>query len=385
MPPSDYVIYGTSRWDAPWLTEQNLASALARRHRVLYVEPPLTPLAPLRYGLRPDSRSQARLLLRRRARRVENLHVFQPLVLPPRSQPTARRWSAPLLRSQVARVVSGLGFERCVTVAGHAAPGVLGTSADELSVYLVKDWIEDGADLLGRDPGRIIEERDGMLARADLVCAISTELQRALRERGIPACLLRHGFHAELAPAYDRSVCPDEYRLPRPILGYTGRIDARLDFEILEAVAHRFSHGSLVLLGPVSPRLPLAELAGLQARPNVHFLGSRGREEVPGYVKHLDCCLLPYREREWLRYGSPLKLWDYLYAGPPLVGAGCLALRDYPPPLTTFVRGAEGFVEAVERALAEPDEGREERRAYALANSWEARAGELDALVDAAR
>lgn len=377
-----YVIYGTAPWDAPWLTEQNLAYALAKRHPVLYVEPPLTPLTPLRYGVRPDTVTQARLLLRRRPRRDGDVSLFRPVVLPPRSHPAARALSAPWLRSQVARVTSELGFEAPIALAAHAAPGLLGAAREEACVYLVKDWIEDGGDLLGRDPADLAAERDAMLGAAEIVCAISSQLQRTLSERGIPARLLRHGFHGDLAAAYEQSACPSEYRtLARPLLGYAGRIDARLDFELLAGLARRFPDASLVLVGPVSPRLPASELAELRTPGNVHLLGPRDRDALPGYLAHLDCCLLPYREREWLRHGSPLKLWDYLYAGPPLVGSGCLALRDYPPPLVSFATSAEDFADQVAGALAEPDAGVAERRAFALANTWDVRARELDAMV----
>jgi hypothetical protein len=121
-------------------------------------------------------------------------------------------------------------------------------------------------------------------------------------------------------------------------------------------------------------------LARFCARPNVHTIGVRSREELPAYLAELDCCLVPYLEGDWSRHGSPLKLWDYLYAGPPVVGSGYLALLEYPAPLVHFAVGAQGFVGAIERALA-CDGGRAERRAFALANTWQARAAQFEQLV----
>jgi hypothetical protein len=98
----------------------------------------------------------------------------------------------------------------------------------------------------------------------------------------------------------------------------------------------------------------------------------------------MDCLVMPYREGEWARHGSPLKLWDYLYAGPPIVGSGYSVLREYPPPLVRYATGADAFAAEVERSLREPAWGSEERRSLALGNSWDARAGELEEIVRAA-
>ena len=377
-----FLIFGTAAWDAPWLTEQNLAHVLAPRSPTLYVEPPLTPATPLRYGLRPESRAQARQLLSRRLRRAGRVALFQPLVLPPRSHPLSRSISAPLLRRQVARAAARAGLDHPVVVSSHATPGAFDAVPSSCRIYLIKDWIEAGGGLLGRDPDTLARERDEMCAAADIVCVISAALQRTLAERGVESTVLRHGFQSDLAPRYDAVETPAALAgLPRPLIGYAGRIDARLDFEALAAVAERFAAGTVVLVGPVNPRLEPATLEALRARPNVRVLPAVGRELLPSYLTQFDCLLMPYREGEWGRHGSPLKLWDYLYAGAPLVGSGYLVLRDYPPPLVRFATGPRAFATEVGRALEAGDEGRDERRATALANSWEARADELERLV----
>lgn len=378
-----YVIYGSSCWDDAWLTEQNLAHALSRRHRVVFVEPPISPLTPIRYGLRDDTRSLAAMVMQCRPRAAGRVHVVAPLVLPPRSNRMARALSAPLLARQVRRALAHLDIQRAVAVTAQWAPGIVGAANEVRLVCLIKDWVEAGRDLLGRETADLVRDRDSLLDAADLVCATSRQLQRSLASLGVDAALLQHGFHAELAPRYARAEVPSDYRaLPRPLLGYTGRIDNRLDFEILQALAERFRTGSVVLVGPVSPRLEHDHMARLKSFPNVHLIGFRARQSLPAYLVNLDCCLLPYRESEWLRHGAPLKLWDYLYAGPPVVGSGCTALLDFPPPLVRFARHAEGFCQAVEQVLVQdgPDDVVQRRR-LAMENTWDHRADELNGLV----
>ena len=139
-----------------------------------------------------------------------------------------------------------------------------------------------------------------------------------------------------------------------------------------------------MFVGHVSPRLPARAARLLESLPNVHVLGPVDRKGLPPYISHLDVALLPYLEDEWGAYGSPLKIWDYLYAGPPIVGSGYLELQDFPPPLIRFNSGVPAFIASVEEALAEDGAGRSIRRKYALENTWDDRARQLDRVVEEA-
>lgn len=377
MPARGYVFYGSVPWAYLWLTEQNLAHALADRHKVLYVDPPMSPLTPFRYRGRTSTPTRLRDV---RVRREGPVTVVRPLSLPPVENARARRVSATFVRSQIRRAAAQLGLQRPVVVSARWGPGLEGALETPLRVQLIMDWFEAGADLLGRPRDEIAAETDAACATADMICATSRRIVRGLAERGHRAELLRHGFHADMTAAYDASEPPEYARLQRPIMGYTGTIDARLDFETLAALAER-TPGTIVLIGRVSPRLDPAALDALAERANVKLLGPRDRAELPPYIAHLDCALLPYLEDEWGRYGSPLKMWDYLYAGPPIVGSGYLELQDYPPPLVRYARGTDEFVAAVAEAVDSGADTREARRSYALQNTWDDRARELEALV----
>ena len=91
---------------------------------------------------------------------------------------------------------------------------------------------------------------------------------------------------------------------------------------------------------------------------------------------------MPYEDSLFTRYQSPMKLWEYLYAGPPIVGAGSVELRGYPPPLVNYGESPGEALAMVEQALADPQTGRDERSRFALANTWDDRASRLDGIVD---
>jgi glycosyltransferase involved in cell wall biosynthesis len=375
MPPADrslegmpVIVVGTARWTSPWLTEQNLAFALADRHPVLYVEPPQ--IAPRRHDLDGMPR------LRRESRHGRELVVFCPVVLPKRSQSLSSTASAPLYRLQLRTLVQRLGLTDGLLLSGDARPGMIGAARERLSSYIVKDWIYADAGLLGRPAQDLVRERDEIGSRADLVLAISPSLQASLAQAGIRSRLLRHGFHADLVEAYE-GAAPDEYTtLPSPRIVFAGRVDGRLDVEKLIAVARAFPHGSVTLIGPTSPRMSSVDLNALRREPTIHLVGARPREILPPYLAHADCLLIPYRDSVWAHHGSPLKLWDYLYAGPPIVGSGYAILSEYGA-LVRFANNTGEFVDQVRAAVADPS-GAPQRRSFALANSWDERGRELE-------
>src|SRR6202022_2777449 len=104
-----YVIYATMPWNGPWNVEHNIAHAVAARHPVLYVDPPLSPATPFRYGLTDASPRQLADVVDRRTRRSGRLQVFTPLALPPLTHPRMQRASLPLVRAQIRRAVTRAG------------------------------------------------------------------------------------------------------------------------------------------------------------------------------------------------------------------------------------------------------------------------------------
>jgi teichuronic acid biosynthesis glycosyltransferase TuaH len=377
-----YVVYGTTVWNGPRNAEHNYAHALAERHPVLYVDPPLSVLTPLRYGLRADTWRYASAVADRGLRTDGRVKVFTPLALPLVTNARMRQVSLPLLRAQIAGAVRRAGLRQSVVVAFRGLAELAGAAGESLRVAVLMDHLPAGAALLGRDAAELEAEMWANCAAAELICTTSLAMQELLAGRGLESELLPFGFPADLAAAFDRAAEPVEYAaLPQPLLGYTGGIDDRLDFELILALADRFSHGSLVFVGAVSPRLSAPARQALASRPNIHLLGPRPRAALPAYIRHLDVALMPYADSLWIRHASPMKVWEYLYAGPPIVGTGCPDLRRHRPPLVYYGERPSAALELVEGALADPAAGREERRRYALVNTWGDRAAQLDRAV----
>lgn len=176
-------------------------------------------------------------------------------------------------------------------------------------------------------------------------------------------------------------VAPDEWRqpgrppawftdLPSPRILYLGALSAeRLDFEAISEIGAHFSHGSVVLVGPV------AEGTVADSFPkhrNVWIRPPVGREQVASLIHSADVCILPHRHNRLTRAMSPLKLYEYLAGGRPVAASDLPPVRAVDPRIV-FVREGRSFAAGVERALTQGPLTEQDRLEFIDANSWNRR------------
>ena len=102
--------------------------------------------------------------------------------------------------------------------------------------------------------------------------------------------------------------------LPRPILGYIGVVDERIDYQLLGKLAHSTA-GSVVMVGPSTKVDPDT----FPRCANLHWLGGRDYAELPAYAKSFDVCLMPFAMNEATRFINPTKALEYMATGRPIV------------------------------------------------------------------
>jgi glycosyltransferase involved in cell wall biosynthesis len=169
--------------------------------------------------------------------------------------------------------------------------------------------------------------------------------------------------------------------LPRPgelknihtkIIGFTGSIEYRSDFELLKKVALHHSDKTLVFVGPVQTEEHKA--VGLDKLPNVLFVGPRHITELANYLQYFDCVLIPFRKNVLTKSIYPLKINEYLAAGKAVIAThfseDIYSFRD----VAYVVDTDEEFVQTIDRAITEnSDEKKLARIKVAEQNTWTAR------------
>ncbi len=383
----DIVCVGFADWDTElWTNQHHLMSRLARDNRVLFVES---------LGLRRPQlagRDLARIARRLRRgvappRAVDGLHVLSPLVIPLHSNRFVRALNARLLPALVRRAARRLGMRRPILWAYVPQAEVLIEALDpSLVVYHCVDDIA-AHELIDTASFRAAEDR--FAARADLVLASAPALAERLRTVSKNVLDAPNVADSELfakalipsppAPPPD----PAMESLPSPRIVFTGAIVAtKLDLGLLVELARLRPSWSFALVGPVGPGDPHTNVSALAAEPNVHLLGRRSYGELPSVLRAADAGLIPYGRNELTNSIFPMKVYEYLAAGLPVIATSLPALADVAEVQTA--QDAEGIVRLLELALGEDSpERRAERSRMAAAHSWDRRLEEIAAAIDA--
>ncbi|MCK4413062.1 MAG: glycosyltransferase [Candidatus Eisenbacteria sp.] len=171
--------------------------------------------------------------------------------------------------------------------------------------------------------------------------------------------------------------------LPRPWIGFMGAIFVYLDFDLLLATARAFPDASLVMVGPVQDPQGARRLS---RAPNVHFLGRKPQNQVPDYVGAFDVCLCPFKAGAVRRAVNPLKIYEYLALGRPVVSTPLESLAT--EPVAQWIRFAEepsAFVAAVRETLeGDGPERRAARRQAVRPYAWEVLSARVAEILAAA-
>lgn len=378
----DIVCVGFNDWDSElWTNQHHLMSRLARENRVLFVES---------LGLRrPTVRSRdlrriGRRLLRgvRGPRSADGLHILSPLVLPFHGSRMARQVNDRLLPALVARSAGRLGMREPILWTYVPQAEVL---IDPLeSRRVIYHLVDDIAAHHRVDTASFEAAERRLLARDPLVIASSQTVGARLREHGAaPVVLPNVADTARFATALeDGPVDPAIAGLPSPRIVFTGAIAAvKIDLDLLRALAQRRRNWSIVLVGPIGLGDPGTDTAPLAAEPNVHFLGRRAQADLPAVLRGAQAGLIPYRRNPLTDGIFPLKVYEYLAAGLPVVSTPLPALAGVAD--VVLANGVNEMVATLERLLAaDSPELRRQRSSRARAHNWESRLEEIAALVE---
>ena len=249
-----------------------------------------------------------------------------------------------------------------------------------LTVY---DCMDELSAFAGADGDLVALERR-LLARADLVFTGGRSLYEA--KRGLhgdvhlfPSSIER----AHFARARTAAEPPDQASLPHPRIGYCGVIDERMDVDLLRDAADAAPQWQFVMVGPVVKIDP----GILPRRDNIHYVGQRSYDELPGYMSGWDAAMLPFARNAATRFISPTKIPEYLAAGVPVVSTRVPdVVSTYEERrLVDFADDPDSFVEAVVRAMPRRADPAWHHRvdAFLDESSWDQTWQSMSALMEA--
>lgn len=378
--PFSIVCLSSQDWHSalPTNRQQIMLRAAAAGHEVVFVETGRFlghHLWELVTGNRRRSLAR-RLLTGERA--APNIVVRKALNLAPRAQssPLANAVNSATTALLVRRLLHKLPQPTAIWLYDPCVAGALRwTNGTPVAYDCVDDYVEQVGDDQRRR--RVVAAGDERAAtHSRLVFTTSRFLQAKQLRRNPRTHLVRNvGDFAHFAPAADRRHCARELiDLRRPVLGFAGNLLAgKVDFELIAEVARARPDWTFLLVGPAHSDTQDA-VKSLARLPNVRWAGPQQYAKLPPFVAAFDVGLIPYLDNAYTRSCFPLKLFEYLAAGKPVVASGLPELAGMEPDVQLAAGPAE-FERRVEIALRLLDsEGCDRRQAIAAANTWESRA-----------
>lgn len=218
-----------------------------------------------------------------------------------------------------------------------------------------------------------------ILQNADIIFTTANNLYRRLTALCPNVFLIPNGADVEhFAHKFQDVPVPPEFgNVPRPIIGFVGKINEQIDYALINKLAIDHPEWSLVFLGHFDGQRSLRrnlDFLQAQSQANIYFWGWRNYADLPRYVHAFDVCLIPFVINTLTQSIYPLKLHEYLAAGKPVVSTDLAELLQFEG-LVRIARDADEFELHVVEALEEHDEDLRQRRlAAARENSWERRA-----------
>ena len=223
-------------------------------------------------------------------------------------------------------------------------------------------------------------QEDELLAEADVVLASSTSLeQHALRKRKEVVLLRNAGDYEHFAKIPRADATTPQAGRARPVIGYYGAIADWFDSALVAELAERRPDWDFLLIGSTYG----AGIARLARMPNVSLPGEEPYESLPEWLGRFDVAIIPFKRTKLTEATNPVKVYEMLAGGKPIVSVPLPEVAALAP-LVRLASSAEEFEREIVAALAHPDEGIEERRAFAKEHTWERRFEVLRGVTTAA-
>ncbi|WP_024617894.1 glycosyltransferase [Pseudomonas kilonensis] len=352
----DILCFANIEWAARFQRPQQLMNQFASNgYRVFYIVPSSVPEQGQLYRLTSVAPNIFEVALQREAQEA----YYEKVVTPENHQALLLAMAALVADMQIRTALS-------VVHIAYWSPVALSLRAMHgwrILYDCMDDW--DGFPNIGE---QLLSEEKTLIAQADLVTVSAALLYHKWCAHNPRCVLVRNAVDF----AFFRQHCFTNdvlSGLTGPVIGYYGALAQWLDYPLLAALADRRPEWNFILVGDIF----VDDLAGLEHKPNVQLLGRKPYSQMPLYLDHFDACLIPFRLYNVTHAVDPVKFYEYISAGKPVISTPLTEMSIYKD-LLYFATGIDEFIEQIERALAERDLALYKRRVeLARANDWKDR------------
>ena len=358
--PRDIVMISTADWDASlWTNKQHIASRLTQDFRVVYVEP-LKSIGQAKRGYNHRAWTDPKC----------GVHVFRPSVVIPfgNKLPSLNEINHYMISQPLRDYIRELGFDEYIlwvyTPNGFPYLDIL---EPVLSCY---DCVDEYSAFPGAWKTVTLQMEAKLIRDVDVVFTTAETLYESKRRNNPNTYFIPNVGDFDLFSRADVIEPARAIRMLRkkPVIGFVGALNYKIDEQLVRDLFVNHPDKNFVFIGPDRG-------FGVERYKynNVHFMGLRPPEDLPKYMAGFDVCIIPYKVDNYTRGVMPIKFYEYLATGRPVVTTPIPELEKFSD-LVEIARTSEEFSASIERALRNEDNERKAKRIeLAKSNSWETR------------
>ena len=210
------------------------------------------------------------------------------------------------------------------------------------------------------------------LYNADLVMTSSDDLYNSVRFRNDNVVMVKNGveyshFQKSTRNPYKMLKDKNGHRLnKKPIIGFSGAIATWVNTDLIMKSCETYPEYNFVIFG-------LGFNEEIPQHDNLFFLGHKSYYDLPAWINHLDVCTIPFKDTMVTQAANPLKFWEYLASGNPIVTSN---LKETKYDYVHWAKNDEEYLKFIEKAVKEKRGGNknsEKRKSIAKTGDWEER------------
>jgi len=366
-------------WDYPiWTNRQHIMYRIAKHHRVLYVFHPVLLRSSIKRNISLKNLKIFSLLKTINS----NLNTYTPFIIPGRTiSPIIDHLNIKLSSFFLKKIIKQLNYEKYI-LWFYDPEGVayLENLRPELTCYDCVDKFSTMPDYqTPRKKKRLTILENDLVKKCDLVFTTSENIYQEKIILNSKTFLIENvgDFdHFHKVEKEKTSIPGDFPPVTSPVIGFVGAIDNyKVDFELINYIAEKRPDWNIVLIG--SRMSSKGKDINYPVGNNVFYLGGKDYKSLPNYIAQFDVCIIPYRINDYTTGVFPIKFFEFLATGKPVVSTALPSLKEYRK-VVEIAETHNQFLDAVEKYLFR-DSGdiKAKRLNIARQNTWESRKDKL--------
>ncbi len=385
MKSFDIIIFGARDWSSNWITQHRLAKSLSENnHRVLFVE---------NTGIRSAKiRDFPRILKRLKNWRESiggfktisrNLTIFSPLVLPFPYNKTVNKLNNLILKRSLSKWIEKNRFNSINYITFLATP-LINNYITETNHFAKIYYCGDDHEEASNNSNFPLFEKE-LASTTDINFATSQKLYERLNKYNKNTYKISAGVELSKFNINNEYKVPNELKkIKKPIIGYIGGFNEKLDNKIILDIAEKKKNYSIVMIGDEDGNFENKEK--FLNKSNVHFLGKKKHSEISKYIYHFDCGIIPYKINKFTDAVYPSKLNEFLSLGKPVITTNFYEMNYFNKENknTILVAKNNNFLELIEKSLKKKNKKKDiiTRLEVAKKNQWINKFDQIYQLLD---